>query len=60
MSRISEVGVVSSNQSRESHDAKDLGFMIGHSNCRSPKVFTEDVRLVFGIRRKAAITLDVI
>lgn len=57
MSRISEVGVASSDQSRESHDAEDLSFMIGHSNCTSPEVFTEDVRLVLGVRRKAAITL---
>ena len=60
MSRISEVGVVSRGQSRESHDVEDLGFMIGYSNCRSPKAFTEDVRLVFEVRRKAAITLGVI
>jgi hypothetical protein len=60
MSRTFEVEVGSSDQSRESHDAEDLGFMIGHSNCRSPKVFTKHVRLVFGVRRKAAITLGVI
>jgi hypothetical protein len=59
MGRISEVWFVSSDQSRESHDAEDMGFMIGHSNCRSPKVFTEDVRLVLGVRRRAAITLGV-
>jgi len=57
MSRTSEVGVVSSDQSRESHDTEDLGFTIGHSNCRSPEMFTEDVRLVLGVRRMAVITL---
>jgi hypothetical protein len=60
MSRISELEVASSDQSRESHDTEDLGFMIGHSNCRSPEVCTEDVRLVLGVRRKATINLGAI
>ena len=60
MSRISELEVASSDQSREPHDTEDLSFMIGHSNCRSPEVYTEDVRLVLGVRRKVTITLGAI